>query len=661
VCSLRGSRTRPDGRLRPALDDWKVALAQSKSPITGAFVEPTIVAWYGVVVVAFLGIRRRAACVLVGMAAVTCHTPDHPPELSTSGSSEPDAGFDASESDSGTPPPDLHVLFVGNSYTYVNDLPGMLAQLSLAPGAYPHIVTSSVTQGGATLDNLWQGTDARVQIAQGGFSHVVLQEQSETPLCVGAQFNYDANLFSGAAREAGATPVLYETWARADASSDYAMYPCLGGEPTGMQDRLLAAYASVATENAGVLVPAGEAWRAVRAKQPVIDLFQADDSHPTPAGTYLTACTFYVKLTGRPVPEGASVPAGVDPSTAALLREAAWEAVAPRAVACGSMTCARGCCESGACTLYASQSRTSCGAANATCTPCAGACSLGRCDVILASGQDSPQGIAHDDANVYWTDLGGSVMKVPLGGGVPTAVASGLTTPTSITVDANSVYWTNRGAVMKVPLGGGGPTALASGQSVPSGLAVDATSVYWANSGSGSVMKVPVGGGMATTLASGPSGPAGIAVDATSVYWTNATTGTVMKVPLDGGVPIALASGQDSPTSIAVDVTSVYFATTTATGLGFVMKVPLGGGNPVALASGEPPNSIAVDATGVYWTNNDLSAAAGAGAVMKLPLEGGVPTMLALAQNAPMGIAVDATSIYWTNLYDGTVMRVSPK
>ena len=43
---------------------------------------------------------------------------------------------------------------------------------------------------------------------------------------------------------------------------------------------------------------------------------------------------------------------------------------------------------------------------------------------------------------------------------------------------------------MKVPLGGGSPTTLASGQSQPYRLAVDATSVYWTNHASGTVMKL---------------------------------------------------------------------------------------------------------------------------------------------------------------------------
>ena len=115
-------------------------------------------------------------------------------------------------------------------------------------------------------------------------------------------------------------------------------------------------------------------------------------------------------------------------------------------------------------------------------------------------------------------------------------------------MDATSVYWTtlgtwdaasngfvkSSGTVMKVPLTGGMPTTIASGQSDPVAVGVDATSVYWVNSGDGTVMSAPLAGlpdgSSPTILASGQSDPRGLAVDATSVYWTSAGTAG------DGGV-----------------------------------------------------------------------------------------------------------------------------
>lgn len=76
-------------------------------------------------------------------------------------------------------------------------------------------------------------------------------------------------------------------------------------------------------------------------------------------------------------------------------------------------------------------------------------------------------------------------MKVPVGGGMPTTIASGQDTPFSIAAYAGMVYWTDSGAgtVVAAPIDGGAPVTLASGQAGPTNLTVDASGVYWINEG----------------------------------------------------------------------------------------------------------------------------------------------------------------------------------
>src|SRR5436190_9520176 len=79
----------------------------------------------------------------------------------------------------GTP---IRVLFVGNSYTGVNDLPGAVKALADADTTGPGLVVDSYTVGGAKLADHWNGGTAPDKIRDGDWDFVVLQEQSQTPL-----------------------------------------------------------------------------------------------------------------------------------------------------------------------------------------------------------------------------------------------------------------------------------------------------------------------------------------------------------------------------------------------------------------------------------------------------------------------------------------------
>jgi hypothetical protein len=108
---------------------------------------------------------------------------------------------------------------------------------------------------------------------------------------------------------------------------------------------------------------------------------------------------------------------------------------------------------------------------------------------------------------------------VPEDGGASKMLRYELTSDRGIAADDTYVYWVNTaGDVMRIPLGGGTPKALAYSQQ-SSAIAVDATGVYWANGGDGTVMMVPLDGGAPATLVTGLGYPRGIAIGARSVYW----------------------------------------------------------------------------------------------------------------------------------------------
>ncbi|HSF38638.1 MAG TPA: hypothetical protein VLT87_02530, partial [Thermoanaerobaculia bacterium] len=68
----------------------------------------------------------------------------------------------------------LRVLFLGNSLTYSNDLPGIVQAFAKARGQ--EIYVDSVTLGGANLEDLWDDGSALDAIAKGNWNVVVLQQ-----------------------------------------------------------------------------------------------------------------------------------------------------------------------------------------------------------------------------------------------------------------------------------------------------------------------------------------------------------------------------------------------------------------------------------------------------------------------------------------------------
>ncbi|HRH38064.1 MAG TPA: hypothetical protein PK760_06950 [Flavobacteriales bacterium] len=213
------------------------------------------------------------------------------------------------------------VLFIGNSYTYVNDLPNTFRQLALSMGETVTVGMSA--PGGYTLMDHTVLPATMDAIASQAWTYVVMQEQSQ----LGALPTDVTDTESGAIQLVSAIeesdectyPVFYMTWGRQNGDDlNCANFPYMCTY-NGMQQGLRDNYVALAEYNDGYTAPVGVAWKVVRDTQPGINLYQSDGSHPSVEGTYLAACVFYCTLFQESC-AGASFNSSLPQSTANILQ-----------------------------------------------------------------------------------------------------------------------------------------------------------------------------------------------------------------------------------------------------------------------------------------------------------------------------------------------------
>eukprot|EP00568_Trieres_chinensis_P012338 CAMPEP_0183313108 /NCGR_PEP_ID=MMETSP0160_2-20130417/44133_1 /TAXON_ID=2839 ORGANISM="Odontella Sinensis, Strain Grunow 1884" /NCGR_SAMPLE_ID=MMETSP0160_2 /ASSEMBLY_ACC=CAM_ASM_000250 /LENGTH=137 /DNA_ID=CAMNT_0025478113 /DNA_START=40 /DNA_END=450 /DNA_ORIENTATION=- len=114
------------------------------------------------------------------------------------------------------------ILFIGNSFTTRNDLPGLLASLVSSSSAAEvegerELQFEVISAGGASLRRHPNKGDAQTKIRNGSFDCVVLQEQSTLPIKNGKRATENMTEFDAVVRESDARTVPYMTGARGDA------------------------------------------------------------------------------------------------------------------------------------------------------------------------------------------------------------------------------------------------------------------------------------------------------------------------------------------------------------------------------------------------------------------------------------------------------------
>jgi hypothetical protein len=210
---------------------------------------------------------RSFASVLLGLVVCACG-PGQPSSLQPS---EP-----------------LRILFVGNSYTYTNDVPGMVHSMAVASSNPVEI--ESLTSGGFFVQSHLDQPDL-IPLLDRGFDVVVLQGQHFEPIVDYEQF--ESAIVEIADRSHGARIVLYQTWPhRADAEDLVE----LGLTPEQMWAAVEHGYEQAAEASGAEIAPVGAAWVSALELEPSISMYGVDGFHPSAGGSFLAACVLYGKL-----------------------------------------------------------------------------------------------------------------------------------------------------------------------------------------------------------------------------------------------------------------------------------------------------------------------------------------------------------------------------
>ena len=193
----------------------------------------------------------------------------------------------------------MKILFIGNIYTYYNDLPAILKALAEENGKAVEVF--SVTKGGRKLFQYLDEQDEYSEkleslLWEHEFDVTFLQEQSVLPILDPDAFLDGVRRIREKLADRTKRVILYETWGRKEGSQ---MLTDHGWNREGMTRDLSASYARVAEAIGAEVSHVGLAFYALNEANPEINLHNADLTHPSREGSCLAAIVHYKTVFGE--------------------------------------------------------------------------------------------------------------------------------------------------------------------------------------------------------------------------------------------------------------------------------------------------------------------------------------------------------------------------
>ncbi len=179
----------------------------------------------------------------------------------------------------------MKILFVGNSHTFMNDMP-QLAKEMIMNATGEECEVFMLAYGGRSLK--WHMSEeyfaVRFNLLHGNFDYCVMQEVAH-PMTDEEDTYSNIRRITELCRKSGTIPVVFETWAEK-------------AKPYNQQE-MNRRYQKITEETGAELAEIGKAWSMAAEADPSIELYWKDGEHASPIGDYLAALVITKTITGK--------------------------------------------------------------------------------------------------------------------------------------------------------------------------------------------------------------------------------------------------------------------------------------------------------------------------------------------------------------------------
>lgn len=189
-------------------------------------------------------------------------------------------------------PSNTSFLFIGNSFTYYNDMPRMFD--AIATNAGKNVYVKSNTKGGASFEEHSQRPSVYASIKSHKWDNVILQGYSREFIHSAehvdtATIPYLNQILDSIYANNPCTNVyFYMTWGYEKGFGDYEYTK----DFEGMADTIHGGYMRIGAHYQLPIVPVGKVWKQVKMGSRA-NLYAPDKFHPSKKGSYLAAATFF--------------------------------------------------------------------------------------------------------------------------------------------------------------------------------------------------------------------------------------------------------------------------------------------------------------------------------------------------------------------------------